>query len=139
MTATLLHNYNLDPVSGYNIQLFVLLDQELKLIGNFFSLEFNHAEKLLTLERGRLSKEALCVLLKEQKVIIKIDGVLVDTPTNKAIDVLFSKTFIIKEVLDITKLGLQPQRKNSIVSKLILKVEELSYADNIPTSAFSSY
>ena len=119
----MVHDHNLDPVPGYDFQLFIVKGQEQKLIGNFLGIQFDWAEDVLTLERGIVSGAGLSALLPGQKIKVKTDEALLVNPSSKVIDVLMNKTFSIKKILDVV--APEPSGRNAIICKLVLEVEEL--------------
>ena len=123
MSVVVVHDHNLDPVPGYDFQLFIVKGQEQKLIGNFLGIQFDLAEDVLTLERGIVSGAGLSALLPGQKIKVKTDEALLVNPSSKVIDVLMNKTFSIKKILDVV--APEPSGRNAIICKLVLEVEEL--------------
>ena len=123
MTVVVLHDHNLDPVSGYDFQLFIIKAQEQKLIGDFLEIQFDWTENVLTLEKGIVSCEGLSALLPEQKIKVKTDEALLVNPSSRVIDVLINKTLTIKKILDVV--ALEPNKSRVIICKLILEVEVL--------------
>lgn len=123
MSVVVVHDHNLDPVPGYDFQLFIVKGQEQKLIGNFLGIQFDWAEDVLTLERGIVSGAGLSALLPGQKIKVKTDEALLVNPSSKVIDVLMNKTFSIKKILDVV--APEPSGRNAIICKLVLEVEEL--------------
>lgn len=123
MTITVLHDHNLDPIPGYDFQLFIVKGQEQELAGNFLGLHFNWAEETLTLERGIVNKEGLSALLPGQKIKVKTDRALIVDSSSGVIDVLINRTFTIKKILDVVSPELRGRK--AIICKLVLEVERI--------------